>query len=253
MKNLTQIFTEQILQENKGKNIMLKTKLISIQLSSSDPTAKEENDAIAMQNKLSVVDFSSCEQTLKDNGYMSQNDTIVFSKTDWNPALESPPTDNAGMTKSASVSYKLYYTNGTEIDRNLCANTTTAINIPLKNMDQLNITQIDSLASKGYNAMDPESPYYNDRCIPIRTNDTEATIEDKRSQYGNVSLGCQGNCQVGGINTTNGYVNCICNSTDLSQDIGAKFENSLLSLITETNIEIAKCISTVFTYVSLFI
>ncbi len=53
MKDITKKFTEKVLQENKGKNVLFKTNLLSIQMSKSDPKSKKKADAEALKNKLS--------------------------------------------------------------------------------------------------------------------------------------------------------------------------------------------------------
>ncbi len=129
MKNLTKLLTTALLKENKCKSLIYKTNLLSIQLSQSDKKSKARTDKEALKNKLSIIDFSSCENFLKENGYLAKNESIVFSKTDWNPALRAERS-NVTATKSASVSYELFAQNGTKIDMRRCSNTYTDIKIP---------------------------------------------------------------------------------------------------------------------------
>ncbi len=252
MKELTKSFTDKILKEYKGKgNLMMKTNLLSIQMSSSDPKEKKKAEAEAIKNKLSLIDFSTCEKFLKENGLIPPNESISYSKTDWNSKLDYPPSDNAGMQKGASVSYDLFAANGTKINRSLCKDTTTDIKIPLKNIDQLNLKLVDQVAKKGFNIFDTESPYFEDRCIPMT--DEAETISDRRKQYPGKTLGCKGGCKMSGINSTLGYVNCVCNTTNSDAEVGTKFAKKLLGTLTDSNIEIVKCFNTVMVYVSLFI
>ncbi len=254
MKALTKDFTDEILQQHKGKgNIMLKTKLLSIQMSSSDPKSKAQAEAEAIKNKLSIVDFSSCENFLKENGFIPKDESLTYSKTDWNPNLVYPPNDNAGMLKSSSVSYDLFAANGTKIDRKLCKDTTTDIKIPLKNIDALNLKLIDRIAGQGFDIFDPKSPYFESRCIPVVNNDIAETILGRRKEFQNLTLTCNGGCQMKGINSTTGYLNCNCNATNSASEVGVKFAKRLIDVFTRTNIEIVKCVNAVFTFVNNFL
>ncbi len=154
------------------------------------------------------------------------------------------------MRKSPSVSFKLYSTNGSKINKSLCANTTTDLKIPLKNLDSLNLKKIDAIAKRGYEIFNSNSTYFNDRCIPIRGGDEAETIQGRRKDFQNLTFGCAGGCQFGGINTTTGYANCNCKTSSTSEEIGTKFVNKILDSFNSTNIEIMRCFKTVFSYVN---
>jgi len=189
---------------------------------------------------------------LKAKGLMDQNDYITYSKTDWNPLTSENYYDNANMTKTSAVSYDLYFSNRTKINLTICSNTTTDIKIPLANINDLNTTAIDYLSEKGVNAFDPNATYFTDRCIPLTTSDKEAVIGERRAEFQNLTLLCNGDCQYGGIDSSTGYVNCLCNAAEPEIEVGPVFEQKLVGWLLNTNIEISKCFNTVFSYVSCF-
>ncbi len=247
MKNVTKQFTDQLVKENKGKNLLVKTNLLSVQFSNSDKDAKQKLDLEALENRLSIIDFSKCEKYLRKNGYLRQNENIKFSKTDWNPALMVDEKSNktANVTKSAAVTYDLFAENGTKIDRNLCVNTTTDIKIPIKNFDKLGATGLE------YDPFNPKSDYFNDICIPMKKNETAATINDRRKEFKGLNLTCSGGCNNGKVNTSTGYLSCKCNSSNSKADVSPKFETAVMEIINQTNIYIAQCFFTAFKIVNI--
>ena len=178
VKNLTNVLTDEVLKANAGNiNLIYKTNLLSIQFSSSIPKQQNEANIDAIKNRISVIDFSSCESVLKKKGLMVDDDYITYSKIDWNAFTSDKNYSNANMTKSSSVSYNLYFSNRTLINLTLCANTTTDVKIPLANIGELNMTLVDNLAEKGVNAFDPNAEYFTDRCVPLTVSDKEAVIQ----------------------------------------------------------------------------
>ncbi len=222
---------------------MIKSKLLSIQFSKSDKEAKSKADQEAINNKLSIIDFSSCENYL-DNGYLAKNESILFSKTDWNAALR-PNNSNMTATRSPSVSYELYASNGTKIDTSLCSNTYTDIKVPLKNYGALNSTNLT------YDPFNPNSDYFNDICMPLKKNDLAATINGRRKDFKGLNLTCSGGCSYGKVNTSTGYLSCQCNTSSTEEAIFPNFETAIMKALNQTNIFIAKCYKTAFQLVRL--
>ena len=144
-KNLTNIFTDLVIKNyntsTSNSSIIYQTNLLSIQISQSDEDSKQKAKDQALSKNLSLVDFSSCENYLKDNVYLNKSDVLFYSKTDWNPSLKVPFYSNANMTKANSVSYVIYAPNGTKINMDLCSNTTVAIGVYLNNLNSLNLTK----------------------------------------------------------------------------------------------------------------
>ena len=153
---------------------------MSVKIGRSDDTSQEFNELMSMLKNISIIDFNECEQHLIDINYIKKDDVIVFIKTDWSPTLASNITNNGNMTKSSSITYGLYFENGTKIDMDLCANTTTNIKVKLNNLGDLNMTKYDEMLKQGYDIYDKNSPYYNSLCIPMKINDSALTIQDRR-------------------------------------------------------------------------
>ncbi len=131
----------------------------------------------------------------------------------------------------------------------LCNSTVTDIQIPIKNMDQLNLTLIEEYNRRGFNILDPNSNYFNDRCIPKKENDTAVTIADRRKDFKNFTINCSTECKPGKINTTAGYFSCKCNPSNASE-VFSNLDKIFLKTLNSSNFLIVTCFKTVFTFVS---
>jgi len=226
-----------------NNELLYQTDLLTIQIGDSSPETKAQSDLENIQKKLSVIDFSSCEHFLKDNGYIKQNDSLKYSKTDWNSNLKLNDLENENSTDISSMTYSLYTQSGKSIDMNICSDSTTNVKIHLKNINipSSNFTEFDL-----YNV---NSPYYNDRCLTITKNETQATIEDKRSQFDSLNYTCSGQCTFQSINTTNGYLTCDCNTSLSNIEVAPEYGQVLLKVLKSTNIYIVACFQVAFSFV----
>ncbi len=227
----------------------MKTSLLAIQLSNSGRGNQVIAEYEALLNRLSVIDFSQCEQFLKDNALVPLYDTISYSKTDWNPALTVFPQKNntANSTKSSVVTYELFAKNGTKIDRNLCKSSLTRIYIPIKNFKKINYSDT------GYDPYNVNSEYFNDICKPILTNETVATIREKRSNFKGLNASCHGGCLYDKINKTTGYLSCLCNTSSQDNEASPTFSNIFIQFINQSNIHIFKCYNLLPTVISIIL
>ncbi len=235
--------------ENKGKNVL--SKFVSIQMADSFPLALRKTEKFAIDNELSLVGFSGCEAELKKKGIIPENEVLSFTKTDWNPKMKVPPHPDTGREQSASVSYEIFTSSGTKIDKSLCE-ANTSVQLPLKNRKKYNITLYDEIVKEGFNPFDPANNYFNSRCNPLKDNDTAVVINDRRKQFANISLSCSEGCIFAGLNRTTGYVDCSCTTKDKVAEFGLKVLDSIMYMLNSANIEIIKCVKTAFKYVSYF-
>ncbi len=182
---------------------------------------------------------------MKKNGLIKPTESVSYFKTDWNSKLSEKP--NA----SNSVSYCLFAENGTKINMDLCNSTVTDIHFPIKDREQINLTLIEEYNKKGFNILDPNSNYFNDRCIPMKENDTAVTLADRRKDFKNITIQCSTGCQPGKINTTTGYFSCKCSPSNTSE-VFSNLDKIFLKTLNSSNFMIATCFKTVFTFVSFY-
>ena len=197
-----------------------------VQVSSSDPELSASARLYSISNNISYIDLSNCEKALKEQGIIAQSEYINYIKTDAN---------NSTFTK-----FDYFAPNGTAIDKKYCNNVSTIVSFPIPEIPGLNLTKYDEFFDKGVNIFEPNDPYFNDRCIPIRRNSTSTTILSRRNDFMKISLICSPGCKLIGINTTTGYMDCDCKLLD-EAPIFSAIGNKVLSIISSLNLEIVNC------------
>ena len=230
-------------------NVIIKMLYINLKLeymSFSISTASTNLNNLSFKN--SFLNLTNCEMTLKKQKIIPQNEYLHYFKIDWD--LKNNfcfPIKNKTQTKT--ISYNLFSENGTLIDKKYCLNEKMLVKIPI-DTKVFNLTLYNKYKESGLanNIFDPDDPFYTDRCLINKINNTEVTILGRRQLYQNLTLDCSKNCILVGIEDI-GYVNCNCNIT-MNDEFSASITNSILKIITNVNIEILKCWHVVFIYVS---
>ena len=90
-----------------------------------------------------MLDYSSCENYLKQLGYISSNDSIGATKIDYNPSTIYP--QQSDIQASSTISFSLFTSDCKKVDLDLCKNLTTKIDIAISgNLTSLNLSQYDT-------------------------------------------------------------------------------------------------------------
>ena len=152
-------------------------------------TLNQEHNAY---NNISIINLGECEERLRQNYSISENETIIIYKVD---------TYEDGYLIPI-INYEVYNLNTKEqkLDLNICKGLKIDIFIPVK---------IDENKLFLYNL---SSEYYNDKCYPYTTeNGTDIILQDRREEYINnhYSL-CEKDCEFINYDTTNKQANCKC-------------------------------------------
>jgi len=218
---------------------------LSILLSNDENTSKDIE--IAVKKNLTIINFQACEQYLKDNNLLKQNESISYSKIDWDSTIKK--NINVNTTNSSSVSYSLYSSNGTEINKTLCAGINTEILIPIPGFNK---EMAANLTKNGFDLYDPNSTYFSDLCIPMKLNDTAVTVEDRSKELNTLGLTCSSGCTYKSINLTIGYISCLCD-TNGPKEMASEFGEIVINVFLQSNIAIATCFKTVFKFVRILL
>ena len=212
---------------------MLQTDLLSIQISNSDPEVKAKADYDSLVRNLSLIDFSACEHHLKDINLIDKNDSLTFSKIDWDADLKTNSLNNTNSTDLNSVSYSLYTMNGLKLNISLCSDTLTNV--------QMHLGDLKLNPNETYN-FDVNSSYYNDICTPMYKNESSiGTINDKRENVDSNNFTCGGDCTYVNINVSTEYITCSCNSSMSNVEVAPEFGKVILKVINNTNIMVLEC------------
>jgi len=184
--------------------------------------------SFSLDNQLSLVNFDDCLYYLRQIGVVGKNETVIFKKTDWDSKLNM----NHSNTNISSVTFSLFSSNGTKYDMNLCNANKTSVEIYVGD---------NVLFNKSSNSpFDPNSPFYNDRCMPLQENDTEYSINERRKKFPGYEIVCSTGCKYEGINSTTFYAICSCSTVEDSI-ISVDFSAVLLKAITSSNFFIIYC------------
>jgi hypothetical protein len=238
-------YIDQLVEKNALKNnTLLQTDLISLQISNSQVDVKKKSDQIAKSFNLSVIDFENCEKILLQKKVIDSH--LVYSKTDWDSSVKTGNLVNVNKTDSNSVSYALYTKSGKKVDLSSCSNTTTSINVHINNYNASFKSNISD-----YNVYDVDSPYYKDRCIPIKYNDEKniGSILDKQNSFNTNNITCGISCSYKSINITDSYLTCICNANKTNIEVSPEYGKVLMNVIESINLDIIKCYFIAFIFV----
>ena len=209
-----------------GKDEKISDKNISIIITST------KNQKINENEKVITIDLGKCENILKKEYNISQNDSLYI--------LEIISEEEEGM-KIPKIEYEVYYSsyNDNNLDKlnlTLCKGTKIEISIPVKingNIDKYN----------------KSSNYYNDVCYKTTTESgTDISLKDRRNEFveNNMTL-CEENCELIDYNYINEKAKCSCEiKTTITPDYDFEFNKkeffrSFTDVTSISNINIIKC------------
>jgi len=236
-------FSDSLVADSVGSNEtkLYQTDLISIQVAKSDTESHKQANEEAIAKNLSLINFTDCQTLLQNTGVIAKNDSLIFSKTDWNADLKTSDTLNENSTKIDSVSYSLFSLKGVKIDMNLCKSTETNIQIQIKG---LNTTDLGN-----GELYDINSAYYNDRCKIMPKNQSAVTINQKRSQFSSLNYTCGSKCSYQAIDLNSSYISCNCNSSQSNIEVSPEIGNIMLQTLDSVNAILITCYQDFLLYV----
>ena len=204
----------------------------------------------------SILDISACEALLKKKYGLSDEEDLMVVKGD---ILKTLSEEYFG----SSVEYQLFSTSlGAFLPLSDCqeGGTSAVITSPYNPITTMTSFQsksrIDYAFSDGYNALDTNSPFYNDICTPFTNeNGNDVLIDDRRKDYFNETFNlCEEGCEFLDYNASLNMYSCKCGIKaqvgDKPADIDIKtkeipedFKNYISR---RSNIKVFKCASQVF-------
>ena len=207
-----------------------------------------EEQMFSNNSYISSIDLGECEQRIKEQEGLSNEDKLIILKTDI----------KSSDLSFTYVKYEIYNPRTLKlISFDVCKDITIRINVPVS-LDE-NIESIfDSLSNSGYNLFDLYDSFYDDICSTYTTeNGTDLTLADRKhliyDNNGNVSL-CQDGCTFKSYNLTTKKVKCDCSVqieetiTDISKIKFDKNElvDSFFNTVKNSNFLVLKCYKLAF-------
>ena len=225
---------EELTQEesyNKIKNELVKTYPSdghSIKIPVEDDyafqvtTTSNENDFLQNDdNGLSILEFGNCENILKRENHIDENETLIILKYE----------NTKGSAREKDIQYEIYNPDTYErLDLSVCDKD---INIYIPVAVNEESSQIyKEINEKKYNLLDLNSKFYTDICTPFTTEkNTDILLDDRINYYYNNiarEVSCPQNCELLIYLEQNNYVKCKCEISN--EPININRENSIGSL-----------------------
>ena len=173
-----------ITNKNKEDIILYENNIIYEITSSYNQNNKEYKN-------ISTIDLGECENILKKQYNIDENETLLIFKIDY--FLEG--------LKTPFIKYEIFHPRTKEsLDMKYCKDYTIKMNIPVT-IDEDEIFKYD-----------PSSDFYNDKCFPYTSaHGTDMTLYDRKNEFNknNMSL-CNIGCVFNGYNSENKKAICEC-------------------------------------------
>lgn len=205
-------------------------------------TSKEDTELmkeLSYQNGLSLIDLGSCEEILKKQYEIPEDEPLIIAKIELERENE----------KTNQLEYAVYSIKGEKLNLEYCNKANIVITSNIKNTEGIDIDLAIELSELGIDIYDSQDDFFNELCYSFTSdNNTDVILNDRQTDYfRNVSF-CEDNCEYSGIDLTNKKVNCSCQakteilSTETVKTFAKQFKNTL----SNSNFKVIKCAGKVF-------
>ena len=239
--NITEIYN--LLKEKikSNKSLIFSTEKVTFQIS----TLEEQK---SNNQNISSIDLGKCEQKIKDERGLSENDNLIIYKID----IKSEDLS------TTYVQYEIYDPKTYDyINLDICEGIFINIYSPVTLKDNTE-TLFQSMSNSGYNLFNLNDSFYNDICSTYTTQDgTDLTLLDRKNiiydKNANISM-CQEGCQLINYNSTLKKANCDCKVQTENTKIDIEtisfntkdFASNFFKTLTNSNFLVLKCLKLVF-------
>jgi hypothetical protein len=244
IKNDVKKFTD-IFIGNSITNVdkILKTEIFTIQIIANNPNDTEKNNNKAIEQKISIGNFTKCENVLKKNYNISQNTVLIMKKAEFSSKMDIERSNNPDASQGLSFEF-IDPNTMKKLDSSICNKINTPISIPFKRSERLNMNfyEKSTLINIFLDLYNNESPAYYSRCVKTNQINTGAdvSINYKRSQmFQNTTISCSSECQYDGLDK-NKYVKCNCNTTGKNENSN-KADEFVFDPLPSMNYDIILC------------
>ena len=217
------------------------------QITTMDNEISSLNGTIDNPYNLSIIDLGDCEELLRGENNITDNQSLIFLK--YEKLTE--------VVSEKSVQYEVYHpTTKQKLDLSICDTSTISIYIPINLPDETKQKYIE-LDKQGYDLFNPNDSFYNDLCTPFKSEDgTDVPMNDRKNDYFqkyNNNTQCQANCQYDDYLSDSGYLKCECgvSNEDIETEHFDKFKNKVIyesfyDILKNSNYKVVKCYNLIF-------
>ena len=171
---------------------------------------------------ISILDFSECEQLLKEKYNINPNVSLIILKFE----------KMTNKTSEKNIQYEIYEPfNMTLLNMSICENTEVKMYIPFVLTGET-LELYEEMKEMGYNIFDKNDKFYNDICTPF-TSETGTDVPLSARQkyiYNQYASLCQAGCELEDYNFETQLVSCNCkfNSEEIEPEKEEKFNPQIL-------------------------
>lgn len=205
-----------------------------------DNTYKERNSS-SMTIPVSMVNFTNCENKLKNKFELSDQNYFTVKQFDFNPEANI----QGSLSKSdvsGSVLVELYdRVNKKKLDVSICNQEKVEYIMPLQSSVQVKLNNIKIFSYSQIDIFDHNSPVFTSRCYRMIEEETKSdiTINMRRQNYYSGQIDCSNNCLYKG--RINSYsIDCSCMGLQTLETYHTVL-NRTLDLYSDINLDIFKC------------
>ena len=170
-------------------------------------SAKNELDLLMNGNLsenyiISIIDFSECENILKEHYHIAEEDSLIFIK-------QEKITDKESDKNIQYECYEPY--NFIKLNLSLCSGVSINIYVPLTISEETK-KMAEEMDKLGYNIFNLNDRFYKDMCTPYKSKiGTDIVLSDRVDYiYNNLDSQCQSNCKFVNYALDARYINCDC-------------------------------------------
>ena len=192
---------------------------------------------------LTILDLGECEDKLKNEYNIHDNDSLIFLKKE-NINTKSSEKD---------IQYEIFEPyNFTKLNLSICKEHKVNIYIPLILSDETkNI--YENMKLLGYDMFNINDPFYQDICTKYTTeNNTDIPLSARKEYiYNNQDSQCQTNCHFSSYIPNSLYINCTCDVEPIEEKevkafSGKTIYKSFYEVLKYANFQILKCYKFIF-------
>ena len=244
------LIKDYIMKNYTGENVIIEAEDDYIfQLTSSLNEKDTKNGKNSNNYNLSMIDLGDCEEKLKRENNINQEDSLIIFK------LEKIGT----IASQKNIQYEVYNPyNLQKLNLSVCINEKINIFIPVTlSEDSLELHK--DLLSYGYDLFNPNDSFYQDVCAGYTSaNGTDVLLSDRRAYFFNdTETACQKDCTYAQYSIETKQLKCECNAQEEAiepePEKSDKFDGSIIftsfyDVLKLSNFLVLKCYKLVFSY-----
>jgi len=188
------------------------------------------------------VEFSICEQILRKEYNMSQEEIITIIQIDFDKLDERSLTNQ--------VEYEVYDENKTKLNLSYCKDVQIQVIYKIEDQELINKTMISYFSNNEVDVFNIKDSFFNDICYPYSNSNSDIILKDRVLDiYQNFSL-CDKDCEYEKINIETMSVECTCQiKTELNTEVEPPvFGKIIEETLKNSNFGVIQCYKLVFDF-----